>query len=429
MARTKIFNDPVYGFITVSDPLLLALIEHPWLQRLARIRQLGLTYLVYPGALHTRFHHALGALHLVGECLAALRSKGVAVSDEEARAVSAAVLLHDIGHGPFSHALENTFVGDAPHERITELFLERLDEAFGGRLAMAMAIYRNRYPRRFLHGLVSGQLDMDRLDYLSRDSFYSGVVEGVVGHDRILKMLNVVDDRLVVEAKGIYSIEKFLIARRLMYWQVYLHKTVLAAEQLLVKIMQRARALARGGEKLFACSALAGFLENEVRYAELAAGPDVLARFARLDDADVLCAIKEWTTHGDRVLSTLSGMLIDRNLYKVKLQEHPVEESRLAAVRARAIEKLGIGDEEAGYFAFTGSVTNSAYSTDETIGILFKDGTVSDIATASDLPNISAMSKTVTKHFLCSVKEALDGSLENGGTESAGPAAGLSKSR
>ncbi len=405
---TKIFNDPVYGFISVADPLLLGLIEHPWVQRLARIRQLGLTYLVYPGALHTRFHHALGALHLVSGCVATLRAKGVDISDDEARAVSAAILLHDIGHGPFSHALEGVLIEGVSHEHITGLLLDRLNEAMAGRLDLALAIYRDVYPKRFLHMLVSSQLDMDRMDYLSRDSFYSGVSEGVVGYDRIIKMLNVVDDRLVVEAKGIYSIEKFLIARRLMYWQVYLHKTVLAAEQLLVKIIVRARELAAGGDRLFAGRALSLFIGRRVTAGDLASGDDVLHLFASLDDADLLCAIKEWSAHGDFVLRTLCTMLVNRRLFKIRLQNTPVDDAVLVAARQHTVDTLSVDASLAPYFAFTGSITNSAYSSDDRIHILFKDGSIRDIAEASDLPNISVMSKTVTKYFLCAVKGVMD---------------------
>ncbi len=399
--RKKIFNDPVYGFIPVADPLLLGLIEHPWLQRLSRIRQLGLAFLVYPGAGHTRFHHALGALHLVTECIASLRSKGVKISKEEERALSVAILLHDIGHGPFSHALEGLFIRGVAHERLTEMMFGKLNGEFKGAFEAAAAIYNDTYPKRFLHKLVASQLDMDRMDYLNRDSFYSGVSEGVVGYDRIIKMLNVVGDDLVVEVKGIYSIEKFLIARRLMYWQVYLHKTVLSAEQLLVKIISRARELAMNGHELFASKALRYFLYHDITGKELLDDASVIWKFARLDDTDLLSAIKEWMAHDDFILQTLSRMLIDRRLFKIRLQHEPIPEEAVNETRRQAAELLDVTETQAAYFAFAGEITNNAYSSDDSIHILYKDGSIKDIAEASDLPNISVMSTTVTKYFLC----------------------------
>ncbi|MEO5571088.1 MAG: HD domain-containing protein [Bacteroidia bacterium] len=405
MLKKKIFNDPVYGFITIPNQLILDLLDHPYFHRLTRIRQLGLTYLVYPGALHTRFHHAIGALHLITGAIETLRSKGVKITEEEAQAVSIAVLLHDIGHGPFSHALENVIIRNVSHEMLTELFLEKLNEDFKGKLSTAIKIFKDKYPKKFLHRLVSSQLDMDRLDYLNRDSFYSGVTEGIVSNDRIIKMLNVHKDQLVVEAKGIYSIEKFLIARRLMYWQVYFHKTVLAAEQMLVKIIERAKYLSQNGIKLFATPAFSFFLVNDISKKELLNREEILHRFSLIDDYDIFTAVKVWAFADDKILAALSAMLINRRLYKIRMQNDPFDQKTVAQIRSAAKKKFKLADDEIDYYAFSGSITNSAYSSNEKINILFKDGKIMDIASASDLPNISVMSTTVKKYFLCGVAD------------------------
>jgi len=408
MLKKKIFNDPVYGFITIPNQLILDLLDHPDFHRLTRIRQLGLTYLVYPGALHTRFHHALGALHLMTQAIETLRSKGINISDEEADAVCIAVLLHDIGHGPFSHALENVIIRDVSHETLTGLFLEKLNIDFKGKLSTAIKIFKDKYPKKFLHKLVSSQLDMDRLDYLNRDSFYSGVTEGVVSNDRIIKMLNVHKDELVVEAKGIYSIEKFLIARRLMYWQVYLHKTVLASEQMLVKIINRAKYLSQNGIELFATPAFSFFLKNDISQKELLKNKELLHLFSLIDDYDIFSSVKTWANSNDKILSELCTMLINRKLYKIRLQNKPFDKKIISKICKEAKKKFKLADNEICYYAFSGSITNSAYSSSEKINILFKDGKMKDIAAASDLPNISVMSTTVKKYFLCGFKEVME---------------------
>lgn len=403
--KKKIFNDPVYGFITIPYEIILELLDHPYFQRLTRIKQLGLTYLVYPGALHTRFHHALGALHLMTQAIETLRSKEVEITDKEAEAACIAILLHDIGHGPFSHALENVIIKGVSHEMLTGLFLEKLNKEFNGKLSVAIKIFKDEYPKKFLHCLVSGQLDMDRLDYLNRDSFYSGVSEGVVGNDRIIKMLNVYNDDLVVEAKGIYSIEKFLIARRLMYWQVYLHKTVLSAEQLLVNIVKRAKQLSLNGENLFATPAFSFFLKNDITKKHVLKNTELLHKFSSVDDFDILASVKVWMDSRDKILSELCRMLINRKLYKIRLQNTPFDKKEISRLKSAARKRFKLSEADAEYFAFAGSVTNSAYNSTEKINIFFKDGTVKDIATASDLPNISVMSTTVRKYFLCGVRK------------------------
>lgn len=404
--KRKIFNDPVYGFITVPDELVFKLIDHPYFQRLRRIKQLGLTNLVYPGALHTRFHHAMGAMHLMTEVIEILRYKGVEVTDEEAQAVTIAILLHDIGHGPFSHALETSIVHDVNHEDISELFMDRLNEEFEGNLSLAIKIFQNKYKKKFLHQLVSSQLDVDRLDYLKRDSFYTGVSEGVVSSDRIIKMMNVANDQLVIEAKGIYSIEKFIIARRLMYWQVYLHKTVLSAENLLLNILKRAKELAEKKTELFATPALKEFLYNKHKKADFIKNKILLNTFADLDDNDIMTSIKVWVKHNDFVLSQLCEKVINRHLYKIELQNGPFKETFIKEIKEKVKKKYKISDKEVDYLVFPGVVKNDAYRADEIrINILFKDGSVTDIADASDQLNIDVLSKTVKKHYLCYPKE------------------------
>ncbi len=398
----KILNDPLYGFISIPDGIIFDIIEHRWFQRLRRINQLGLTNLVYSGANHTRFQHTLGAYHLINQAIANLRMKGVAITDEEAEAAGIAILMHDIGHGPFSHTLEHSLIENTGHEKLSGLFMERMNNEMDGKLTMAIRIFNNTYPKKFLHQLVSSQLDVDRLDYLMRDSFFTGVSEGVIGSDRILKMLDVKDDQLVIEAKGIYSIEKFIIARRLMYWQVYLHKTVLSAENLLVKIMQRATLLGRNGHKLFGSPALQFFLEKKRTLSDFEKRPDVLEKFALLDDFDILGAIKVWQNDSDTVLSTLSKMLINRNLFKLVIDKKPFTESALAQKADEVVSAMNIGMAEAGYFVFTGRVENRAYSQEiDNITILHKDGSTIDVASDADLLNISALSEPVVKYFLC----------------------------
>ncbi|TND07539.1 MAG: metal-dependent phosphohydrolase HD sub domain-containing protein [Bacteroidetes bacterium] len=401
-AKRKIFNDPVYGFITVPSELIFKLIDHRFFQRLRRIRQLGLTNLVYPGALHTRFHHAIGAMHLMHDAIEVIRSKGQEITPDEAEGALVAILLHDIGHGPFSHALESSIVHNITHEDLSAMIMDRLNEEFSGKLNLAIRIFRNQYKKKFLHQLVSSQLDMDRLDYLLRDSFFTGVSEGIVSSDRIVKMLNVVDDDLVVEDKGIYSIEKFIVARRLMYWQVYLHKTVLSAEHLLVNILRRAKQLAEKGETLFCTPALHEFLYNKHGKREFARKPELLETFASLDDYDIMSAVKVWVNHSDRILGKLCDGLVNRNLFAVELQKEPFKKEYLAQLQTKAQKKLKLKKDETKFFVFTGAVQNNAYSTDNIrIKILFKNGQVMDIAKAADLFNISVIAKPVKKYFLC----------------------------
>ncbi|HLG03939.1 MAG TPA: HD domain-containing protein [Bacteroidia bacterium] len=400
--KRKIFNDPVYGFVTVPSELVFKLIDHPWFQRLRRIRQLGLTNLVYPGALHTRFHHALGAMHLMGEAVDVIRSKGHTISDAEAEAATIAILLHDIGHGPFSHSLENSIVHNVTHEDLSTFYMEKLNVEFKGKLSLAIKIFRNRYSKKFLHQLVSSQLDLDRLDYLLRDSFFTGVSEGIISSDRIVKMLNVVNGNLVVEAKGIYSIEKFIVARRLMYWQVYLHKTVVSAEHLLINILRRAKYLAEKGEDLFCTPAFRLFLYNRFSKRAFLEKPEVHEAFARLDDYDIMGSIKGWLDHSDPILSFLCLSLVNRKLYSVELQNRPFAGDYVRKLQQKAAKKFRLKKEDIPYYVFSGAVQNSAYATDNIrINILFKNGAVMDIAEAADLLNISVLSHPVKKYFLC----------------------------
>lgn len=404
--KRKIFNDPVYGFISVQDDFVFDIIEHPYFQRLRRIKQLGLTHLVYPGALHTRFHHAMGAMFLMAEAIEVLRSKGHEITEEESQAVNAAILLHDIGHGPFSHALENCIVYGLSHEHISKLFMERLNLEFNGKLQLAIDIFKNKYHKKFLHQLVSSQLDVDRLDYLKRDSFFTGVSEGVISTERIIKMMDVVNDELVIEAKGIYSIEKFIIARRLMYWQVYLHKTVLAAEYLLIKILQRVKKLAEHGHELFATPALKEFLYNKYHKKDFETKPHLLDIFSKLDDFDIYTSVKVWCDDKDPVLSLLCNNMVNRHLFHIELQNEPFKESLIEQMRKQTIHNLNISNEDCEYFVFTDKVENNAYNPQSVkINILFKDDSIKDITDASDQLNISVLSRTVTKYFLCYPKE------------------------
>lgn len=400
--KLKIINDPVYGFIKIPYDIIFELIEHPLFQRLRRIRQLGLTNYVYPGANHTRFQHAVGATHLMGQAIEEIRSRGHEITENEAQAVTIAILLHDIGHGPFSHSLENSLIRNTSHETISLMFMEQLNEEFGGELETAIRIFKNEYPKRFLHQLVSSQLDMDRLDYLRRDSFFTGVTEGVIGSDRIIKMLNVANDQLVVDVKGIYSIEKFLIARRLMYWQVYLHKTVVGSEQLLVMMLKRAQKLRSEGQELFATPALAFFLKDSPGKFDPSNQKHFLEQFAQLDDNDILTSAKVWCNYPDKVLSLLSAGLINRDLLGIHLNNGPFDPEMVKALRLKVATYLSISEEEAAYLVVSDSVSNYAYSDmDDRISIMDKKGKIRDIAEASDILNIAVLSKTVRKYFLC----------------------------
>ena len=396
----KILNDPIYGFITVPHPLVLRLIDHPWFQRLRYIKQLGLGHLVYPGALHTRFHHALGAMHLMGEAITTLRDKGHEVTEEEALGARIAILLHDVGHGPFSHALEHSLVEGIGHEAVSALVMDRLNEEFDGALGTGIRIFRDEHPKRFLHQLVSSQLDVDRLDYLNRDRFYTGVSEGVIGGERILKMLQVVDDKLVVEEKAIYSIEKFLVARRLMYWQVYLHKTVVACEMMLVEALRRARQLALDGAPLFASPALLRFLGRQHDRNGFEA-PAVLTDFLKLDDHDIMGAVKVWCGHPDRVLAQLATDLVQRRNLRIRLQNIPWSDTQVNELRGQVAARLGIDTADAARFVLTDSIVNNAYDpAKDRIELLYKDGSLRDIAEASDNLGIQALARPVTKHYL-----------------------------
>lgn len=407
--KKKIFNDPVYGFITIPHSLVFDIIEHPWFQRLRRIRQLGLSHMVYPGALHTRFHHALGALHLTVQAIDTLRSKGHEITEEEALGVELAILLHDIGHSPFSHALEHSIVTGISHEKVSQLFMEQLNEIFDGKLTTAISIFRGTYPKRFLHQMISSQLDMDRLDYLNRDSFYTGVLEGKIGAQRIIKMLDIDDGKLVVEEKGVYSIEKFIIARRLMYWQVYLHKTVLAAEQLLVNILLRAKELVHQGEVLFATPAFSYFLHNTCTEQDFHSKPELLDLYSKLDDYDIFSSIKVWSDHPDPVLSRLCTGMVNRELYKIRLQRDPFSEEETAPYRSAAMQRFGLSRKEANYFAFNGSISNSAYDpSGEPIRILYRDGSSIELSAASDQMEVAVLSSPVQRHFLCILPELFD---------------------
>lgn len=402
--KLKILNDPIYGFIRIPNELIYDLIEHPYFQRLRRISQMGLSYLVYPGAHHTRFHHAIGSMHLMQKAVRILQFKGVEISEEEANAVYIAILLHDIGHGPFSHALEHSIVTGVHHEHISLKFMEALNEDFDGKLELAIRIFQGKYHRNFLYQLISSQLDMDRLDYLKRDSFYTGVAEGNVNSERLITMLNVVDDQLVVEEKGIYSVEKFISARRLMYWQVYLHKTGVVAEKLLEKVLERAHELAKGGLKLPASRAFSYFLEKDINEKDF--NRETLETFARLDDYDVLASIKEWISTDDRVISRLSENLINRKLPKVELRKTKIEDAEFREVKKMTMEKFGLQESEVNYFVYQGNVMNHAYNAEkDTIKIIYKSGEVVDIVTASDHLNIGALSRPVYKYYICYPKK------------------------
>ena len=399
--KKKIFNDPIYGFISVPYELILDIIDHPYFQRLRRIKQLGLSHLVYPGALHTRYQHVIGCTNLMQQAIETLRLKGHEITEDEGQGVILAILLHDIGHGPYSHALEHSLATEVHHEELSLVFMEKLNEEFDGQLDTAIKIFKNQYSKKFLHQLVSSQLDMDRLDYLKRDSFYTGVSEGVVSNQRIIKMLDVVNDQLVIQEKGIYSIEKFIVARRLMYWQVYLHKTVVSAEFLLVNALKRAKFLASNGKELFCSPSFRMFLYNNVTKEDFEK-EEVINAFAQLDDYDIMGAIKVWVNHEDKVLALLANMIVNRKLLKIEMQNEAFGNDIIESHRNRVVKQYGVSYEDSSYFVISNNIVNNAYSSDsDKINILFKSGKVLDITEASDNLNIQALTKSVRKHFLC----------------------------
>ena len=405
--KLKIFNDPIYGFIRIPNTLIFDLIAHPYFQRLRRISQMGLSYLVYPGAHHTRFHHALGSMHLMQQAIQVLRFKQVAISKDEEEGLLCAILLHDIGHGPFSHAMESSIVEGVHHEHISLLFMEKLNTTFNGSLTLAIEIFKGEHPKKFLNQLVSSQLDMDRMDYLKRDSFYTGVAEGNINSERLLTMLTVKDGKLMVEEKGTYSVEKFLMARRFMYWQVYLHKTGIVAEQLLIRILKRAKSLLKQGNTIQCSDALLFFMTNKIGTKNFS--DSVLNRFAELDDVDVLSAIKLWQSHDDFVLSRLCQMVLNRQLLQIKLKNKPIDEAIFDKRFNQVRLEYKLSNEEASYFVFKGKIANRAYnSTSQNIHILRKNGKITDVAKASDHFNLKTLSKTVTKYYLCFPKNSLD---------------------
>ena len=400
--KDKIINDPIYGFITIDGGIITNLIDHPYFQRLRRISQLGLSYLVYPGAKHSRFHHAIGCMHLMTKAIYQIRKKGHLISEKEAEALKIAILLHDIGHGPFSHALENSIVTGLSHEDLSLFFMKKLNKEFNGKLALAIEIFNNTHPKKFLHQLVSSQLDMDRLDYLKRDSFFSGVAEGNIGTERIINMLDVVNDELVVEEKGIYSIEKFLIARRLMYWQVYFHKTVVSAENMLIKVLQRAKFLISNNVTIFTTPSLEVFLKNNFTAKDFEKDANLLNSFSELDDIDIYACLKYWKNSDDFVLSNLSKRLINRKILKVKIAKEPILEQEKNKLMNAFSKKYNCTKAEAEFFIFSYQISNSTYNIEKSnINILMKNGDVIDITSASDQFNIEALNKTVNKYFLC----------------------------
>lgn len=404
--KQKVINDPVHGFISISDKLIFNIIEHPYFQRLKRIKQLGLTYLVYPGAHHTRFHHALGAYHLMKKAINVLQNKGVKITKEEALAAQLAILLHDIGHGPFSHTLEHTLIKNVSHEAISLLYMQKLNEEFNGQLALAIKIFTNQYHKKFLYQLVSGQLDVDRLDYLTRDSYFTGVSEGVINYNRIIDMMDVVDNELVVEEKGIYSVEKFLISRRIMYWQVYLHKTVISAEQMLVKVVQRAQELAKKGTDVSTRTMMDFFLNENTQNKDI---DSFLLNFSKLDDIDVMASLKVWSNHNDKILSFLSNSLLNRKLFKIKIQDEPFDSKALQAIKDKLTAKLNVPENEVLYLMPNKSITSYLYHPDHTkIKILFKSNKVKDFIDASDQWNALTVEKAVTKYYVCYPKQMLD---------------------
>ena len=402
MGEVKIINDPVFGFIKIPQGILYGIVEHPLFQRLNRINQLGLASVVYPGARHTRFQHSLGAFHLMSEAIQNLQQKGNFIFDSEAEAVQAAILMHDIGHGPFSHVLENTLISGISHEEISLMMMEEINRSMNGQLNLAISIFKGEYPKNFLHQLISSQLDMDRLDYLRRDSFYTGVTEGNIGSARIIKMLNVVDDSLVVEQKGIYSLENYLTTRRLMYWQVYLHRTCVAYEKVLVNMLNRAKWLIRNGQQVFASPALLYFLENDIDATWFASHPEALQYYSELDDSDIWSAMKAWKHHDDKILSTLATDMLDRHIFKVEMLEDEPTPERLDELKRTIAEKMNIAYEDAHYMMSLNTIQKDMYNVDDDkIQILYKNGEIRDISEASELLNVQLLSKKIRKYYLC----------------------------
>ncbi len=402
MKEAKIINDPVFGFIRIPRGLLYGIVEHPLFQRLNRINQLGLASVVYPGARHTRFQHSLGAFHLMGEAVISLQQKGIFIFDAEAEAVQAAILMHDIGHAPFSHVLENTLIHGISHEDISLMMMEEINEYFNGQLNLAISIFKGNYPKNFLHQLISSQLDMDRLDYLRRDSFYTGVTEGNIGSARIIKMLNVVDDSLVVDQKGIYSLENYLTTRRLMYWQVYLHRTCVAYEKVLVNMLTRAKDLVRKGQIVFASPALHYFLENDVDNEWFNNHSEALRNYEELDDSDIWSAMKAWRHHEDKILSTLATDMLDRHIFKVEVSEEPFEESYIMEIAQDISNRMDISIEDARHYMMSSNtISKDMYNVDDdSISILYKNGDIRDISEASELLNVQLLSKKIRKYYL-----------------------------
>ena len=405
--KLKILNDPIYGFISIPNPFIYDLIQHPYFQRLRRISQMGLSYLVYPGAHHTRFHHALGCMHIMQKAIEVIRFKGVSISEDEENALLVAILLHDIGHGPFSHAMEHSIVENINHEAISLFFMKKLNEEFGGKLSLAIQIFKGDYHRKFMLQLISSQLDMDRMDYLKRDSFYSGVAEGNISSDRLIQMMTVVDDQLVIEEKGIYSVENFLMARRLMYWQVYFHKTSLVAELILTKILKRAKELTQKGIVLNCSESLLYFMNNKIELASF--DNETLEKFANLDDFDIISALKSWINNDDFILSNLSKMIINRDLLKIKLNSEKFSKVDLESLQLTFSKENQISIQDSSYFIFKGKIKNQAYSIQaEPIRILKKDNTIEDVVEVSDQLNLKSISKEVTKYYLCFPKQLLE---------------------
>ena len=404
--KLKILNDPIYGFISIPNPFIYDLIQHPYFQRLRRISQMGLSYLVYPGAHHTRFHHALGCMHIMQKAVEVLRFKGVSISEEEENALLVAILLHDIGHGPFSHAMEHSIVEDVNHEAISLLFMNKLNTEFEGKLSLAIQIFKGEYHRKFMLQLISSQLDMDRMDYLKRDSFYSGVAEGNISSDRLIQMMTVIDDQLVIEEKGIYSVEKFLMARRLMYWQVYFHKTSLVAELILTKVLKRAKELTQKGIVLNCSESLLYFMNNKISLTSF--NNETLDKFANLDDFDIISALKSWINNDDFILSNLSKMIINRDLLKIKLNGEKFSKADLESLQQTFSKENQISIQDSSYFIFKGKIKNQAYSVQaEPIRILKKDNTVEDVVEASDQLNLKSISKEVIKYYICFPKQLI----------------------
>ena len=402
MSETKIINDPVFGFIKIPGGLLMDIVNHPTIQRLSRIKQLGLASMVYPGAQHTRFQHSLGAFHLMSEAILSLSQKGVFIFDSEAEAVQAAILLHDIGHGPFSHVLENTLIQGISHEEISLFLMKEMNKDLGGRLTLAINIFEDKYPKAFLHQLISSQLDMDRLDYLCRDSFFTGVAEGKIASDRIIKMLDVREDRLMVQAKGIYSIENFLTSRRLMYWQVYLHKATIGYEKLLISLLLRAKKLLKDGYKLFASPALSFFLGNDVNAEYFKNNEETLKHYLSLDDSDLWSAIKVWQKSEDKILSLLADDFINRKLFKVEIHDEPISQEQIGECKERICHFLGVTEEDSSYLMQIDTVQKDMYDiNDDRISILSKDGSLKDITEASEILNVELLSKKIRKYYFC----------------------------